>query len=472
MIKSSKRNINGAFLTLIVIINFVIISRLNDMRDVLVFSLLAIFYCEMLISTFVRKQFLLLLMLLVIWFKYFYIMALIFSANDYSSPFGDISKSNYIITSTYAILIGNSIRLAYLLAARQRPVTAVDYVYQRTFGVEGPKLERLGKLQVLILFGLVSVGILLKASQLGGDFSSRMIASQGSGMLHVLGYVGYFLALAYAFSFAKHPIKVITLKSLAAVLVLSFCGMFFMLSGYRGGFLYPFVFFCIVILFSRLSDFRYSVFLLLVFFVLIFEVNWLTGAVRIIVTRGDDFTLESLASAYSTYKDMYLIPMAFNHIDLTAQYFQKNDWSLISGSYNTIGSSFFNWIPRFIMHEKELTTGALMAVELFPETVTSEGRTSSLTTGVVFESLYNFGLVLGPLFIFSFYWLIFSCIRRLLMGGLVYMLLALLLCWNFGFSIFFDDLGGAINKFLLLLLAGSLTQFVCKGLRGMRTYAS
>lgn len=442
------------FTALISILSFYNLIFLSDIGYAFIYLFFGFLFIESLTSSYNKNRYLLLLVQTLIWFKYYYIPLLILSQSEYDSPFGLIDKSSYILSTIYALVCMYAIRLAYLIAS--------SLLINRKRKNDLFELYNLKIPNSFFFLGLISVFVFLiihKASSLSSDFSNRLIENQGGGFLHIFGYIGYFLSLYCSISFVRNCGKLTSLKALLVLLSMFLFGTFFLLLGYRGGFLYPLIFFFIVYYAFKVTNFRSIFVYLLILLFLVFEINWFTGAIRIIVSRGDDFNVENLVSSYNAYKSMYLIPMAFNHIDLTALYITNNELRLLTGSFNTVIPTFFNWIPRALMSDKELTTGALMAVEIFPGAIGTQGRTSSLTTGVIFESIYNYGLLIGPLFLMIFYTFVFYLIKALSKKGGVFFILSILLIWNFAFSIFFDDFGGGVNKLITLLLTTFIVYF-------------
>jgi hypothetical protein len=442
------------FLILFSLLNVISVLKINDINSVLIYIFLGFFFCESIYSSFNKDRILLLLIQIIIWFKFYYVPSLILSSLDYYSPYGYLEHTGYITATTYALLSIFALRGAYVLSSGLIKSKYNKFSYG--YGLDLLKYRKPNKIYISILLFIFSMVVVYKAGSIGQNFSNRLIQNQGGGFLHIFGYVGYFLAFYFSFDFVNKRKSIFSLSFVKLFLFLLFFGMFFLLLGYRGGFLYPLIFFSIVYLYSNMRSLRSSILLLVLLLLMVFEINWLTGSLRIMITRGEGFTIDNFISSYKSYKEMYLIPMAFNHIDLVAYYIFNFERELLLGTYNTVVPSFFNWIPRFFYPEKELTTGARMAVEIFPGSITSEGRTSSLTTGVIFESLYNYGFIFGLFFIFLFYTLVFSLIRLLSNQGYIQFILSLLLSWNFGFSIFFDDFGGAINKFITLVVTSIL----------------
>jgi len=443
------------FTFLVVLIHIIALSRVTESKYIFILVVISVLYIENILTSFSRERHILLLFQVLLWFKFLYLTTLILAqGGSYTSPYGFIEKDSYIVVSIYALLVSYTLRGAYILSSS---------IFNKKLRVSNEQIEKninsMPNILILILVIAFTLVTLYKLSNLGGEFSNRLIKNQGGGILHIIGYIGYFLALTFSVKLFMKKKSLSSFEGGAVFLLCLYFGSFFLLLGYRGGFLYPCIFLFILhyyFKFSKFSNFR-SIFTLLILFLLFsFEVNWGTGAVRILVTRGDEFTYLNFINAYSSYKDMYLIPMAFNHIDLNAYLVSQNETSLFTGKYNTVIPSLFNWIPRVIYPDKELTTGAVMAIELMPGSITSEGRTSSLTTGIVFEVLYNYGVVLGLLVLFVFYSIIFTLIRYLLSRGGVAYLYSLLLIWNFSFSIFFDDFGGTINKFVTLTMTAIL----------------
>jgi hypothetical protein len=128
-----------------------------------------------------------------------------------------------------------------------------------------------------------------------------------------------------------------------------------------------------------------------------------------------------------------------------------------------------NWRPRQLFPDKELTTGPVLATLISPEWIGVDGlHRSSYTTGPVIELYYGTGLPGVVVGMFALGWLM----RRLV--GLVssrfrsdlrtagFVLATYILGWN----IWIDDLGGTVNKCLILagwLAALSTVAVVARG---------
>ncbi|WIO75370.1 hypothetical protein QP938_05540 [Porticoccaceae bacterium LTM1] len=395
----------------------------------------------LLFLSYIDKNKILFLINNVLWFKFCYVPAVILENNPDFASFGIDVSAGYFCASLYAMACMVSLNFAFYFVSRY--LCAVDknrLFYNNIVHGQDFKWGLFG----LAFFVFIS-SVLYKVGNPVEVFSHRLIENQGKGFLQIGGFIGYGLSFFFVYKYLLTKRKRFLLSGF---LVAAVGGGYFALLGYRGGALYSLIIFIVLIFFSADKRWGFAVFLPL-FFLLINEVNWVTGAVRMIVSGYEG----SFSELYAWYKSQYLIPLAFNHYELVSYLFESRGLQeLFFGGWETVWSSYTNWIPRSLVPDKGLTSGPMIGLEVLPDIVTSEGRTSSLTTGVVFESIYNFGAVGGLIFVFLFYSLFSYFLRAFKVDSFPRMYLYVLCSWVFGFSIYFDDLGGAINKVVLILV--------------------
>ena len=122
---------------------------------------------------------------------------------------------------------------------------------------------------------------------------------------------------------------------------------------------------------------------------------------------------------------------------------------LLTGTFQTVVASFLNFLPRVLFPEKADTSGVYFASIYFPDWFSYGYHQSSLTTGIFLDSVFNFGIPLAVVLIASLYAVVGLAIKRLLLGNGYHVVLGVYMCWLFGFNVFFDDLGGVVNKFVI-----------------------
>lgn len=128
-----------------------------------------------------------------------------------------------------------------------------------------------------------------------------------------------------------------------------------------------------------------------------------------------DLASSSLRSGYyqagsldlSTLRELRLTettaPMSFNHLELTAalmSHIDAGDFTILYGA--TYLSGALNWLPRWLFPDKGWTAGPLLADSLgWGYSFDDRHRSSSITPGLVVESVMNFGIFLAPVFAFA-----------------------------------------------------------------------
>lgn len=385
---------------------------------------------------FIRKSYFAYLLNNVLWFKFVLIPAYILAEGKFLTSFGFYISDSFIealIVSLFFIFV---INIAILFSPKSS--------FQLIHGTD-QKLFSFERHLYYIMFICFTAVVLVKLLTVPDDLSNRLIENSGKGYLHILGYLGYFLA----FYFLKDGVSN-KKRFILAISIAFYGGVFFLLLGYRGGFLYsPILVAVFLIVTSRKS--ALYVMSLPILLLLLFEINYVTSTVRYLIVTGTEIDYQNFIDFYSDYKSRYTVPLAFNHFEYVAYWISTSDAKiLLLGSWNTVYSSLFNWIPSVLLNDKPLTTGPTLGILLFPDVISSSGRTSSLTTGVIFEFIYNFGLILAGPFLFIFFYSIHSVIN--ISKSTFYQNPWILIgfYWLFGFSMFFDDLGGTINKFIIL----------------------
>lgn len=299
------------------------------------------------------------------------------------------------------------------------------------------------------MFFLVGVGIFisLDLSSILRSSTNRFDVTEGTGYLFFLGYSGYFITTHYInenFFIKKNLFKVYTIAII--------CGLFFLLRFHRGGFLYPLCF-TFLTFFGLKYGLKKTFWICIILIPLLFELNIISSAIRTEYLL-DNFSMESLGRRIGNMHQNISIPLAFGHVELLAKIL---DGGIQQYNYlSTLSSSLLNWIPRIIFEEKSITTGPTLGMKLFPDTRTfNGGYSSSLTTGLLVELFFNFKyyFALPAIFIgFVFQKLYYYVLRS---QNLAYLIIFL---WLFGFVIFYDDLGGWVNKvFICIVLTMGLS---------------
>lgn len=321
---------------------------------------------------------------------------------------------------------------------------------------------------ILICFAALTFGfvIFLRAAQ-AFSFEDRLSGRAGAGILFLSGYSG----LIYSFFLARKVYKSLVAWYLATILTAPVVALF-IVAGYRAMALTPFVSIGIAYL-LRLARSGRGV---LLFTVALAFAVWqpasiFTSALRVELGSGHDWSMSAISARMQQLAEARTIPLQNAHAEMTAFLIDKSSsLELATGTYDTIGSSLLNFLPRSLFPEKGPSTGVVMTAMLFPEWISSYGQhTSSVTTGLFLEALYNFGFFLGPVLLGVLYYSAArTCQRLVRQRHDLHAAFGLYLAWLLGFNSFFDDLGGVVNKavlgtigffllFSLSLLGGYLT---------------
>ncbi|TPE39984.1 O-antigen polymerase [Pontibacter mangrovi] len=302
----------------------------------------------------------------------------------------------------------------------------------------------------LSVFVLIGIFISFNITSILQSSDNRVSAAEGTGYLFFLGYSGYLLTGYFINEYIHYKKSITSLCVIALV-----CGLFFLFRFHRGGFLYPLSF--VIITFSGLKFGFKKVFWISIFLIpLLFEINIVSSALRT-EFLGTEFNFDRVLSRVESLNKEVTIPLAFGHIELLSALLY-NDIPRIYPT--TFFSSFLNWVPRFIFADKALTTGPVLALTMFPDTRTyNGGYDSSLTTGILVELYYNFKLMFFiPAFLLGFiYQKVYNYILKLEDISILIIFL-----WLFGFVIFFDDLGGWINKVFICFILAMMIQIIKK----------
>jgi hypothetical protein len=197
---------------------------------------------------------------------------------------------------------------------------------------------------------------------------------------------------------------------------------------------------------------RWVLFLIPIALVTMFFLDLVTSELRQHYYRTNQV---DLVAAVSTMRDERYVPMSFNHLEYSAallELVQAEQFRPMMGS--TLVAAALNWIPRRLFPDKPWTGGPYLAIALggtysFDDTLAS----SSITTGVIVEMLMNFGLfafVLTPLLmVFVGYFLSgisLDYFRSKI--SLISLTAFSIYFWNIT-SLFADDMGGLVTKFLM-----------------------
>jgi hypothetical protein len=164
--------------------------------------------------------------------------------------------------------------------------------------------------------------------------------------------------------------------------------------------------------------------------------------------------LRSIRSTAESLQNQQVVPLANSHLNLMATYLSSlNFEELCLGSGSTFSSSLLNFIPRALYPDKGETTGVKFARMIFPEWFREGEHSASLTVGLPLDFTYNFGVVFAPLLYVLFIALISLTVVYLERAKPRHQFFSVAIVWVGFFDIFFDDLGGVVNKLVLIFLA-------------------
>ncbi|WP_287831023.1 hypothetical protein [Idiomarina sp.] len=263
--------------------------------------------------------------------------------------------------------------------------------------------------------------------------TSSIADNAGSGVLLIVGYLGYLIAVNLFLGKGKGS------RSLLLALVIAATAIFFFSFGQRGGALYPIaIVFSIYMVRSYTSTKVITVaFLSFPFLIL---VNFLTSLLRKTIIYGVDVDAFDL----SNYSES--LPLAFSQNSLLSHMVFNN---INDGKSDVLLNSILNWLPRSFFPEKGLSTGPHIAAEILPG-VDIYSHSTSLTTGPIIEGYYYggfFGVTIAAVL------LAFTCSLIEIFKFRVQPETYIIFSFLFGFLIFFDDLGGLTSKLVLVVLA-------------------
>lgn len=295
---------------------------------------------------------------------------------------------------------------------------------------------------LLLGFSILALWSIVQPS-LYQNFSDRLVTRSGAGYIFIFGYAG----LAYCFSLAllTREGKFGWLKSLAlsAPTVL-----FFALAGHRAAAVTALAAGCWggFALTGKLSPTKLAL-IFVTAVALANPINYLTGGVRSLFMGAEGVSVQRILERSAQIAESQSIPLANSHIEMIAGYLERSSTEdLILGTYQTTITSALNFLPRALFPEKGNTSGVYFASIYFPEWFVNGVHSSSLTTGIFLDAIFNFGLILGPIFLIVFYYCSGRATRKLWQRGGLHSAFALYLSWVLGFNAFFDDLGGTVNK--------------------------
>lgn len=294
-------------------------------------------------------------------------------------------------------------------------------------------------------FVLSLVGLILFLAVSGLDFHDRLQSRAGSGFLFIFGYAGLALCLAIAAG------AVANISLIRAIILCLPTAAFFAAAGHRSTTLIALA--CPLIMRFGSVVSRRRIMLLAIFCGGVLSanyVNYLTGSIRSLLEQKREISVETIAQRYETLRGVRPIPLASSHLEMLAGYLEQADgYDLALGTFETAGASLFNFLPRAFFPDKDLTSGVYFASMYFPEWFAYGYHTSSLTTGLYLDLVFNFGLMLGFALLIVLYIASGLVIGRLLRAGGAKPILGIYLAWVLGFDVFFDDLGGVVNKLVI-----------------------
>src|SRR5690606_22481206 len=164
-------------------------------------------------------------------------------------------------------------------------------------------------------------------------------------------------------------------------------------------------------------------------------VNYLTGSVRSLLEQRRDISVESVMERYESLRNERPIPLATSHLEMLGSYIGQADvHDLVVGTFRTAGASFLNFLPRAIFPDKDLTTGVYFASMYFPEWFVYGYHTSSLTTGLYLDAVFNFGIPLSIALLVCLYFFSSAAIGRMLRSSGAGAVLGVYLAWVIGFN--------------------------------------
>jgi len=201
---------------------------------------------------------------------------------------------------------------------------------------------------------------------------------------------------------------------------------------------------------------------LLLFLLAVFYGDGITSAIRKAYYQGEEIRVQTVVAAYRELNSGPS-PLSFDHLELTAAVLSHMD----SGEFVPMGgrtflNGAFNWLPRRVFPDKGWTGGPYLADLMSGGYSFSDKRkSSSMTTGLILESLMNFGEVgvffavfVGGVLVAIAYG---RCIRDIKTG---FDLTVWSVAYFFLPVLFTDDFGGFVNKWVCLLFGLLFLNFV------------
>lgn len=376
----------------------------------------------------VRENFLAFFVLLGFALQYSYSLAILLSPGPFEGNFGVETFWMYVSAGLVVMLLG--VQLAGAVAGHRSMAPA-------------PVL--LPNYSVKVFFTLSVVGLFLMLETSGFQMQNRLQARAGAGFVFIFGYAG----LALCFAAAAGLVQRRTL--FAALLLCLPTSVFFVAAGHRSvalmAILCPFV----PWLRERLGHNRFALPLLVGVSVSGANyVNWATGSIRSLSTQGQSLTLEGIAARYYVLREARPVPLATSHMEMLGDYLEKAGLhNGLFGTFETVSTSFLNFLPRAIFSDKGLTSGVHFASIYFPEWFSSGQHTSSMTTGLFLDLVFNFGVPLTFVILLVLYLLAAVVVTGLCRRGGYEAIFGIYVAWVLGFNVFFDDLGGVVNKLVI-----------------------
>lgn len=387
----------------------------------------------------VRGNFLAFFLLLGFALQYSYSLALLLSPGPFEGNFGVGTVWVFISAGLVWMLLGMQVAGA---ALGHRKIA------------QTPRL--LPSYSVRVFFVLSVVGLFLILATSGFEMQNRLQARAGAGFVFVFGYAGLALCFAVAAGLVQW-------RSLfTAIVICSPTSLFFVAAGHRSvalmAILCPFV----PLLRERLGQNRFVLPLLVGLSVFSANyVNLATGSIRSLSTEGRDLTLESISGRYQTLQEARPVPLATSHLEMLGGYLERAGLrDKLFGTFETVSASFLNFLPRAIFPDKGLTSGVHFASVYFPEWFSYGYHTSSLTTGLFLDLVFNFGIPLTLVMLLFLYFAAAVMVTGLCRRGGYEAIFGIYAAWVLGFNIFFDDLGGVVNKLVIGFIFYSSARFL------------
>ena len=284
-----------------------------------------------------------------------------------------------------------------------------------------------------------------------GIFSADSIRrSRGLGPLRLFETWSY-VAVAYVGWNAFYSTKFKRTKIFIGVLYSIGGSMLPLLNARRGPILYHLGILSLPFLLNVIKRNRRIRFLVPLLLVLMIFVDTFTSELRGIYYRSNKVDISYALD--KTFSENYA-PLSFDHLELSSaliEQIQNNEFKPLMGS--TFLAAILNWVPRKIWPNKLWTGGTYFSIAMGSSYYFDDsGISSGITTGIIIEALLNIGMysyILLPLLMIGLGYVLSGINLELFeKGNLVYMAAFSIYYW-ISIDLFFNDLGGLVNKFIM-----------------------